>query len=167
MPATPHRVQERLDAIGVFLVPTQEVGGFEVDRGKHKAVDAKTAIWTTTARTMRIYDAWPRSARPRPQGGDLSESLPQGVILFYDDERGFFDWLDQNLDDGFFLNTARNPSTGIPMLHRASCGHIGRLDSWEYTKTRAKLCSLNRRDLEHWALQRVGTDPVLCQTCFG
>ena len=93
--------------------------------------------------------------------------LPQGAILFYDDERGFFDWLDQNLEEGFFLNTTRNPSTGIPMLHRASCGHIGRLDSWEYTKKRAKLCSLSRRDLEQWAFKRVGTDPLLCQTCFG
>ena len=33
----------------------------------------------------------------------MSESLPQGATLFYDDDRRFFDWLDENLEEGFFL----------------------------------------------------------------
>jgi hypothetical protein len=96
----------------------------------------------------------------------MSDPFPQGAILFRDDDRGFFAWCDQNVE-GFFVNTATNPSTRIPMLHRASCGHIGRLSSFLYTNRRAKLCSLNRRDLEQWVYERVGHEPVLCVTCFG
>jgi hypothetical protein len=98
----------------------------------------------------------------------MSDPFPQGAILFRDDDRGFFAWCDQNVDEGFFLNTSRrNPSTRIPMLHRASCGHIGRLNSFGYTQRHAKLCSLRRSDLEQWALKRVGSEPILCITCFG
>jgi hypothetical protein len=97
----------------------------------------------------------------------LSESLPQGATLFDNDDRSYFDWLDQNREDGFFLNTARHPSTRVPMLHRASCVHIGRLNGYGYTRARAKLCSLSRTDLEQWAFERSGSEPELCQSCFG
>jgi hypothetical protein len=51
---------------------------------------------------------------------------PQSVTVFHDDDhRAFFHWLDQNNEDGYFLNTRPNPTTTVPMLHRARCEHIG------------------------------------------
>lgn len=91
---------------------------------------------------------------------------PKSVIVFENDDASFFRWLDTNSDDGYFLNSARHPKTYLT-LHLASCGHIGRLPRYGYTKARVKLCSLNRTDLERWARQETGTGPTLCRTCFG
>lgn len=30
-------------------------------------------------------------------------------IEFYKDDRGFFDWLDEHREEGYFLNTTRHP----------------------------------------------------------
>jgi hypothetical protein len=93
---------------------------------------------------------------------------PQSVTVFHDDDhRPFFHWLDQNNEDGYFLNTRPNPTTTVPMLHRARCEHIGRLASQTYTNGRVKLCSLSRPDLEQWAIDAASEKPTLCRTCYG
>jgi len=96
----------------------------------------------------------------------LVATAPQGVTVFDRDDAGFFDWLDQN-PDGYFLNTARNPTPQTHvMLHLSSCPHIGREDRAEYTRKRVKLCSGQRVPLEQWAVRYTGDKPALCRSCF-
>jgi hypothetical protein len=109
----------------------------------------------------------PKSDLPSPaKGGPLSEPLPQGSILFRDDDRGFFDWL---------IRTRRRASSSTPPVTRRrgfpcfTVRHVGTSGGCTRTGTKlhVKLCSLSRHDLERWALKRVGSEPILCQTCFG
>lgn len=38
----------------------------------------------------------------------MSVALPAGILLFQDDDRGFFGWLEGN-PGGYFVNSERNP----------------------------------------------------------
>jgi hypothetical protein len=91
---------------------------------------------------------------------------PDTVVVFRDDDTAFFEWLDQN-PGGYFLNSERNPKATYLVLHLASCSHIDRSPTLNWTKEYVKICSDVRSDLEEWAGETVGGEVTLCRTCFG
>jgi hypothetical protein len=91
---------------------------------------------------------------------------PQSVMVFRDDDAGFFSWLEQ-FPEGYFLNSERNPRPLYLVLHRPSCSHFKGSPELHWTKDYVKLCSLSREDLEEWASGTVGGEPTLCGSCFG
>lgn len=91
---------------------------------------------------------------------------PQTIIVYKDDDQGFFDWLDDH-PDGYLINCERSPKPNYLVLHRPSCPHFDRAPSIHWTKDYIKICSARRDDLEEWAVGTVGGDVTLCKTCFG
>lgn len=91
---------------------------------------------------------------------------PQTIIVYKDDDQGFFDWLDYH-PDGYLINCERSPKPNYLVLHRPSCPHFDRAPSIHWTKDYIKICSARRDDLEEWAVGTVGGDVTLCKTCFG
>ena len=67
--------------------------------------------------------------------------------------------------DGFFINKKRSPPTLC--LHGTSCKHVFRPDGtlWPRSTVNAKLCSLDRHELERWARDRGMALPE-CKDCF-
>jgi hypothetical protein len=120
------------------------------------------------ARTNNYRDLFEKdgpNVRLRKEPHMLS-TLPDNVQLFRDDDKGFFDWLDEN-PNGFFINAARNPKPDYLVLHKSDCSHIDRNPSMNWTKEYIKLCASSRSDLEEWATSVVGGEVTLCRTCFG
>jgi hypothetical protein len=97
---------------------------------------------------------------------DVLRNTPPAVTPFRDDDRGFFDWLDQH-PDGYFVNTERNPKPNYLVLHKPECPHFSRNEQVHWTKDYVKFCSTNRGRLEEWALNQVGGEVTLCRSCFG
>jgi hypothetical protein len=93
-------------------------------------------------------------------------ALPPGIMLFQDDDRGFFVWLEIN-PDGYFINSERRPRPSYLVLHRPGCPHFTGNPALHWTKDYVKFCSLRRRDLESWATRDVGGQVTLCRACFG
>jgi hypothetical protein len=91
--------------------------------------------------------------------------LPQTISVFRDDDRGFFQWLD-DYPDGYFINSERNPKPTYLVLHRPTCKHFDR-GPVRWTKDYIKICSPDRSELEEWASSAVGGEVTLCRTCFG
>jgi hypothetical protein len=88
------------------------------------------------------------------------------VVIFRDDDDGFFSWQDQH-SDGFFINTERNPSPNYLVLHMPGCGHFKGAPSVHWTKDYIKVCAESRPELERWADESVGGEVTLCRSCFG
>jgi hypothetical protein len=88
------------------------------------------------------------------------------VVIFRDDDKGFFAWLDEQ-PSGFFINTERKLNPHYLVLHMSNCHHFDRDPSLEWTKGYVKVCSERRDQLEGWAKQAVGGDVTLCGSCFG
>jgi hypothetical protein len=87
------------------------------------------------------------------------------VVIFQDDDAGFFGWLDGH-PNGFFINAERNPGKNYLVLHNASCSHFDRDSSVRWTSY-TKICSDDSDQLEGWARQIVGGEVTLCKSCFG
>jgi HB1, ASXL, restriction endonuclease HTH domain len=87
------------------------------------------------------------------------------VVIFKDDDTGFFDWQDANRQ-GFFINTERKPNPNYLVLHMSGCGHFKGAPSVRWTKDYIKICSAQRDQLEGWATQIVGGEVTLCKSCF-
>src|SRR5205085_7162313 len=88
------------------------------------------------------------------------------VVIFRDDDAGFFDWLDDH-PNGFFVNTERNPKPTYLVLHVSDCSHFDRSPSLKWTHEYVKVCADRRDELEAWAEERVGGEITLCRSCFG
>jgi hypothetical protein len=88
------------------------------------------------------------------------------VVIFRDDDAGFYGWLDKH-PDGSFVNAERNPKPTYLVLHNRDCSHFDRSPKSHWTKDYIKICSDNRGQLEGWAEQSVGGEVTLCKTCFG
>jgi hypothetical protein len=91
---------------------------------------------------------------------------PETITVFKDDDRGFFDWLEDHQDD-YFINCERNPKPNYLVLHRAGCSHFDGGTGLHWTKDYIKICSPGRGDLEEWAAGTVGGEVTLCKRCFG
>jgi hypothetical protein len=72
------------------------------------------------------------------------------VVIYRDDDDGFFSWQDQH-PDGYFINTERSPNPNYLVLHIPGCGHFKGAPSVNWTKDYIKTCSLSRAELERWA----------------
>jgi hypothetical protein len=95
----------------------------------------------------------------------MPSSVPPGLTLFRDDDRAFFDWLDQH-PDAYFINMKRNPPNLI--LHHSGCSNFDRSPQVSWTNT-VKVCSTDRGALENWARTAVDGDLTRCRSrsCFG
>jgi hypothetical protein len=91
---------------------------------------------------------------------------PETITIFKDDDRGFFNWLDEH-PGGYLINCDRNPKRNYLVLHRPGCPHFDRSPSVHWTKDYIKVCSVGRSDLEAWAVGTVGGEVTLCSRCFG
>ncbi|MGH3071404.1 MAG: HTH domain-containing protein [Gaiellaceae bacterium] len=94
------------------------------------------------------------------------EPTNRDVVVYRDDDAGFFDWLDQH-PSGYFINTDRTPNPNYLVLHHSGCPHIDRSPSVKWTKAYIKICSTSRAELEGWSTEVVGGEPTLCRHCFG
>jgi hypothetical protein len=95
----------------------------------------------------------------------MSAGSPPGILLYQDDDRGFFRWLEGN-PDGYFINSERNPRPAYLVLHRSGCPHFTGNTALQWTKDYVKHCSSHRTDLEQWASSAVGGKVIPCATCL-
>ena len=99
------------------------------------------------------------------KGATVMTTHAPDVVMFKDDDEGFFDWQDDN-SDGYFINTERKPNPKYLVLHKAGCPHFKGSESLRWTKDYVKICSGDRTPLEEWATEAVGGEVTLCRTCF-
>lgn len=95
----------------------------------------------------------------------MLSTLPEDVVVFIDDDSGFFGWLEQH-PDGYVVNCDREPRPTYLVLHRPSCPHFKGGESLHWTKDYVKVCSNRKDNLELWASQAVGGEVTLCRHCF-
>lgn len=100
------------------------------------------------------------------EGATVSATHTPNVVMFKDDDEGFFDWQAANAD-GLFINTERKPNPNYLVLHNSGCPHFKGAESVRWTKDYAKIASADRDALEEWASESVGGEITLCRTCFG
>lgn len=112
-----------------------------------------------------LFEKEGTNIRLREESPMLS-ATPTGIIVFRDDDDGFFDWLAAN-PDGYFINTYRNPKPDYLVLHRPQCPHFKGDESLHWTKEYVKICAAERQELESWASETVGGEVTLCRSCFG
>jgi hypothetical protein len=98
-------------------------------------------------------------------GATLIGMEADDVIMFKDDDSGFFEWQYSN-PEGEFINTERKPNRSYLVLHKSGCSHFKGSDSLRWTKDYVKVCSTKRAALETWASETIGGDMTLCGTCF-
>ncbi len=92
---------------------------------------------------------------------------PQGgVTVFRDNDREFFQWLDEH-QDGYFINSERVPKARYLVLHRPDCPHFDRSSVVHWTRDYIKICAAARSELEEWAAATTGGGITCCGTCFG
>ena len=87
--------------------------------------------------------------------------------LFKDDDAGYLAWVEHH-QDGYVVNTSRNPDPRYLWLHRASCrtirGKPAHGDRWT-TGDYMKACSETLADLDQWARENVGGTLTPCGIC--
>ena len=88
------------------------------------------------------------------------------VIMFKDDDDGFFEW-QSSTPDGEFINTERKPNPKYLVLHKSGCPHFKGNEPVQWTNAYVKVASDERDALETWARETVGGVITLCGTCFG
>ena len=100
------------------------------------------------------------------EGATVSATHTPNVVMFKDDDQGFFDWQEAH-PEGLFINTERKPNPKYLVLHLSGCSHFKGAESIRWTKDYVKIASTDRDALEEWASESVGGEPTLCGTCFG
>jgi hypothetical protein len=90
----------------------------------------------------------------------------QAMQTFVDDDQGYLQWI-QASPRGFVINCMRTPSSGVLMLHKATCwtitGEPSRGRRW--TDQYIKVCSLDKNELSQWARNEVGKEVRKCKIC--
>lgn len=101
------------------------------------------------------------------KGATVMTTQTPNVVLFRDDDDGFFEWQEAS-PTGQFINTERKPNPNYLVLHKSGCPHFkGGSESVRWTKDYVKICSDDRAALDEWAGETVGGEITLCRTCFG
>src|SRR5882757_10004932 len=139
------------------------------DRGLYRTRDGSPVeVNQIHARTKNYQDLFEKdgSLISLKEESPMLTDHPQTITVFRDDDPGFFRWLDDH-QDGYFINSERNPKATYLVLHRPSCSHFDRGPAVHWTRDYIKICSPGRGDLEEWATSAVGGDVTLCRTCFG
>jgi hypothetical protein len=89
------------------------------------------------------------------------------MIIFLNDERAYLSWVTHHRQ-GFVLDGKRKPTLGHLVAHRATCQEIksgcSRHTHWT-TGSKLKACSLDRTELEAWAMEETGASPKDCPKC--
>jgi hypothetical protein len=89
------------------------------------------------------------------------------MIIFLNDDRSYLYWVTHHRK-GFVLDGRRKPRLGHLSLHRASCAEVksgpSRRTRWT-TGVKLKACSLNRSELETWAVEESGRPMAHCAAC--
>lgn len=91
------------------------------------------------------------------------------VVEFVDDDKGFFDWMQQN-PSGYFINTPRKITASSITLHRSGCQHTKGTPRPDYAHTKAsrKICALTVEELQEWAKKNGrpdGSFSKICKSC--
>jgi hypothetical protein len=100
------------------------------------------------------------------EGARVMATQTPNVVMFKDDDDGFFAWQVAN-PEGQFINTERKPNPNYLVLHNSGCPHFKGADSLQWTKDYVKVASADRHALERWARDTIGGEITLCRTCFG
>lgn len=89
-----------------------------------------------------------------------------GLDIFKDDDLGYLAWIARR-PNGYVVNIPRSLNPRSARLHLANCRTIGgtspRQGPW--TGAYLKVCSESARELEDWALLKVGCVIATCATC--
>jgi hypothetical protein len=103
-------------------------------------------------------------AAPRQAHQFVSES---GVTVFLDDDAGYERWMAAT-PAGFVVNALRRPTSGDPVLHRATCWTLSHPQlkggGWT-TRDYVKACATDRIALARWVRANGAVDPRACGTC--
>jgi hypothetical protein len=138
-------------------------------RGLYRKRDgSQVEVNQVHARTNNYGDLFEKDG-PRirlKEGTTVIATQTPNVLMFKDDDEGFFEWQDAH-SDGEFINTERKPNPNYLVLHKSGCPHFKGSESLRWTKDYVKAASDNRAALEAWARETVGGDITLCRTCYG
>jgi hypothetical protein len=102
-----------------------------------------------------------------------SSRFPSGIraarpmIVFIDENRAYIYWVTHHRQ-GFVLDGRRKPKISHLVLHRADCSSVKSAPSKQAHWTTAgnlKACSLNRDELQNWAVEETTAAAELCAAC--
>jgi len=172
-PATTMTLHEALarvlEDIGNEWMSARELADEVNRRGLYRKRDGSPVeVNQVHARTNNYDDLFEKNG-PKirlKKGATVIATQTPNVVMFKDDDEGFFEWQDSN-PDGEFINTERKPNPNYLVLHRSGCPHFKGNDTLHWTKDYVKICSGDRAALETWARESVGGEITLCRTCFG
>lgn len=133
-------------------------------RGLYRKRDGSTVEPNQVHARTKNYSSIFEKNGPQIRLHDLKGT--HDVVVFCDDDAGFFDWLDRHAN-GLFINAERKPRPTYLVLHLVGCAHFDRSPSLQWTKDYIKICSDHRSELEEWASDVVGGEVTLCRSCFG
>jgi hypothetical protein len=89
------------------------------------------------------------------------------MIIFLNDDRAYLYWVTHHRQS-FVLDGKRKPTLGHLVVHRPTCQEIksgsSRHTRWT-TGSTLKACSLDRTELEAWAIEETGASPEHCPKC--
>jgi DNA-binding transcriptional ArsR family regulator len=89
------------------------------------------------------------------------------MLMFINDDRAYLYWITHHRE-GFVLDGKRKPRVSHLVIHRATCGSIKSVASWHGHWTaagRLKACSVDREELESWAMEEAGSPAEHCAVC--
>ncbi len=138
-------------------------------RGLYRKRDGSAVEVNQVHARANNYDELFEKDGPRirlKEGATVVGTTAPNVVMFKDDDDGFFAWQEENAA-GHFINTERKPNPNYLVLHRSGCPHFKGADSLRWTKDYVKIASVDRAALDEWATETVGGEVTLCQTCFG
>ncbi len=86
--------------------------------------------------------------------------------MFKDNDEDYLNWIKKN-SNGYVVNCNRNPSPNYLILHRADCKQIKKLQNKAkfWTKDYIKICSLDLKDLQTWAHDKISGRLSCCPSC--
>jgi hypothetical protein len=158
-----------LEDIGNEWMTARELADEVNRRGLYRKRDGSPVeVNQVHARTNNYEDLFEKNG-PKirlKKGVTVISTDTANVVMFKDDDEGFFEWQESN-PDGEFINTERKPNRNYLVLHRSGCPHFIGNDSLQWTRDYVKICAGDRAALEEWARDTVGGEITLCRTCFG
>ncbi len=88
------------------------------------------------------------------------------IERFVDNDTDYMNWVSSN-PLGYVVNCESNPRPAYLILHRANCRTINELPfrGRVWTSDYIKVCSIDRRELDIWAMREVGGELRPCGFC--
>jgi hypothetical protein len=150
--------------VGGAVMPTRsELPESLGNLSRRHAVELSDRRWHSDTQYLidEIEKGWV-VGEPVREHQEVRWRLCRGVVRFSHDDKGFVAWRDSHRQ-GYVVNCDHRPRREYFKLHRASCPHLNKSQS--YTVAYMKLCAEDKQSLDDCGLGLVGGKPDGCPIC--